>query len=323
MEKLPVTFRKDNNTTSTKTNIQSIHTNTQKGTQELRWLTFHVVFYLHPPFFCFVFNRFFAHHENSIFPLGTPRCLMPWRSAVLMPGTCSVSWTYRKERCNPDNFGDRFMGNFWRIPASILPAMAGFLGIFIKSVRKIPARWFKPWPNLIPYFGGHRCNHRCNHFKGHVFTHHPRWRFSPFVGCHIFKGCFSVPIKAIFIKVSWKIHVGHAMTGPTKSSGPGNSGDLFLGGLKWLYLHLSKKCSRFWRSLDRYHLKMDGWKTIFLLGWLPCGCYITFVCLRWFFTFYNGKSPFFTTIRENIFKFSNHQTSKSKVKWLTNADGST
>ena len=149
-------------------------------------------------------------------------------------------------------------------------------------------RWFKPWPNLIPKNGGHRCNIN-NHFKGHVFTHHPRWRFSPFVGCHIFGG-FSVPIKAIFIKVSWKIHVGHAMTGPTKKFWTWQFWWLFFW-VAWndaTYIYPTK-CRRFWRSFARCHLKMDGWKTIFLLGWLPCRCYITFVCLRWVFTFYTGK----------------------------------
>ena len=49
-----------------------------------------------------------------------------------------------------------------------------------------------------------------------------------------------------------------------------------MGGLKWLYLYtFIQTCSCFWHSFGRYHLKMDGWKTIFLLGWLPCRCNVS------------------------------------------------
>ena len=41
------------------------------------------------------------------------------------------------------------------------------------------------------------------------------------------------------------------------------------------YIHYFQTCSCFWHSFGRYHLKMVGWKTIFLLGWLPCRCNVS------------------------------------------------
>ena len=96
-------------------------------------------------------------------------------------------------------------------------------------------RWFKPWPNLIPYLEVTVAT-SLQPFQGSRF-HSPSqvkvWK--PFVGCHISKGGFSVPIKAIFIKVSWKIHVGHAMTGPTKKFWTWQFWWLFIG---WLEMTL-------------------------------------------------------------------------------------
>ena len=63
---------------------------------------------------------------------------------------------------------------------------------------------------------------------------------------------------------------------------------------------------------DEYTLPLksdtvSAWRTSF---WFFC--HRTCVCLRWFFTFYHSKSPFFTTFWGICFIFSRHLTCKSK-----------
>ena len=81
----------------------------------------------------------------------------------------------------------------------------------------------------------------------------------------------------VYEKWSWVIFVCMAASTTARDSWYVLLAQIFnMGGLKWLYLYtFIQTCSCFWHSFGRYHLKMDGWKTMFLLGWLPCRCNVS------------------------------------------------
>ena len=81
----------------------------------------------------------------------------------------------------------------------------------------------------------------------------------------------------VYEKWSWVIFVCMAASTTARDSWYVLLAPIFnMGGLKWLYLYtFIQTCSCFWHPFGRYHLKMDGWKTMFLLGWLPCRCNVS------------------------------------------------